>query len=225
MTFDSPLTRSTTQSHMASRKWCNAWRTAPVSGAARANVEAMLMPRATAAHDLDITGLLSVHSHGDLTIKAPCCNRHILANNWFVFENENLVASSHTADRRQPPDHELVSCRTSATGTSPIAADIISGSETPYELSWPSKSAECKQTWCDTSLGGFPIKVQGAFVGNVASFVGHAFDARANTAIERVQSEVEATTSLSRCTAHGNALSDRPTPTPSVPIAHATDEK
>lgn len=227
-----------------------------VTPVAAANDGTELMERVAAAYTLDVAGVLAVRSHSDLTIKAPIFGRHIVDDNWYVFENGNLTASSHKTDPRQPPLHDpyrssylseytyqLAPCATCAPGTSAIAyesktrdvahahgtfivntttAHIISGSETPYKLPWPTKSGELNAVWADSGDGWFPVKVDGAFVGNIGPFVGRAFYAQANTTIERYRSVSAATASLVASTGLAAAPSDLPTPTPDVALGTTT---
>ncbi len=216
-----------------------------------------LMERVAVAYALDVAGVLAVRSHSDLTIKAPIFGRHITDDNWYVFENGNLTASSHRSDPRQPPlrdpyratylpeyTYQLTPCTTCAPGTSAIAyeskfrdvahahgtfivntatAHIISGSETPYKLPWPTKSGELNSVWANSSGGWFPVKVDGAFVGNIGPFVGRAFYAQSNTTIERFRSVSAATASLIASTGLAAAPSDLPSPTPVAAVGATTN--
>lgn len=95
-----------------------------------------LMARVAAAYATDVSGVVAVRSHSDLTIKAPIFGRHIVDDNWFVFFNGNLAASSKKTDPRQPPvrdpyraayldeySYRIVPCATCAPGTSAIACE------------------------------------------------------------------------------------------------------
>lgn len=242
--------------------------TKPLSGAGASEIDSPLatrddgaarMQRVAAAYDLDVAGVLAVRSHSDLTIKAPIFGRHIVDDNWYVFENGTLAASSHKTDPRQPPLHDpyrssylseytyrIERCATCSPGTSAIAyesktrdvahahgtfivndasAHIMSGSETPYKLPWPTKSGELDALWSESPNGWFPVKVDGAFVGNIGPFVGRAFYEQSNTTIERYGSVSEATASLVRATGLAAAPGTETTPAPNVAVARSTDAR
>lgn len=216
---------------------------APISTPVDGNA---LMQRVATAYARNVSGVVAVRSHGDLTIRAPLFGRHIVEDDWYVFENGDLVASSRKADPRQPPLHDpyranylseytyrVAPCPTCAPGTSAIAyeseqrdvahahgtfvidtvtAHIISGSETPYRLPWPTKSGELDAVWAETPGGWFPVRVEGAFVGKVGPFVGRATFAQANGTIERYPSIAAATEALVRATGLAAAPSTTPAP-------------
>ena len=104
-------------------------------------------------------------------------------------------------------------------------AHILRGSETPYKLPWPTKSGELDATWAEVPGGWFPVKVDGAFVGNIGPFVGRAFYSQANTTIERYPSVSAATASLVAQTGLAAAPTDAPTTPSDVAVEKATDAR
>jgi hypothetical protein len=51
---------------------------------------------------------------------------------------------------------------------------IISSTETPYKLPWPTRSGSLDATWGFVAGTWLPIGIRGTFVGRVGPFVGHA---------------------------------------------------
>lgn len=95
---------------------------------------APLMRRVAAAYTRDVAGVVAVRSHSDLRIAAPLFGRHIVDDDWYVYRDGTLAASSHKVDPRQPPLHDPyreryldeytyrhVRCPTCAAGTAAIA--------------------------------------------------------------------------------------------------------
>jgi hypothetical protein len=55
-----------------------------------------------------------------------------------------------------------------------ITNRIVSSSETPYKLPWPTRSGSLDATWGDVAGAWLPIGIRGSFVGRIGPFVGHA---------------------------------------------------
>ena len=193
-----------------------------------------LMRRVAATYSHDVTGVVAVRSHSELTIAAPVFRRHIVDDGWFVFADGVLAATSHKSDPRQPPLHDpyrerylgeytfhSVACTTCAPGSSAIAyeseahdvahahgtlvvdeatARITSSSETPYKLPWPTKSGSLDARWGDAKGGWFPLEIDGAFVGNIGPFVGHARYAQVLSAYDRYPTVATAVATLTNQT-------------------------
>ncbi len=51
---------------------------------------------------------------------------------------------------------------------------IVSSSETPYKLPWPTRSGSLDATWGDVAGTWLPTGVRGSFIGRIGPFVGHA---------------------------------------------------
>ena len=200
---------------------------------------APLMRRVAAAYTRDVAGVVAVRSHSDLRIAAPLFGRHIVDDDWYVYRDGTLAATSHKTDPRQPPLHDPyreryldeytfrhVRCATCAPGTAAIAyesdahdvahahgtfvvddetAHIVSGSETPYALPWPTKSGELDAEWAESAKGWFPVKIVGAFVGRIGPFVGRAQYAQEITTIDRYANVETASAELTRLTGRASA--------------------
>ena len=114
-----------------------------------------------------------------------------------------------------------VACTTCASGSSAIAYDsqahdvahahgtlvvdeatarITSSSETPYKLPWPTKSGSLDARWGEAADGWFPLQIDGAFVGNIGPFVGHARYAQVLSAYDRYPSVASAVAKLANQT-------------------------
>ncbi len=114
-----------------------------------------------------------------------------------------------------------VACATCAPGTTAIAYDssardvahahgtlvvdeatarITNSSETPYKLPWPTKSGSLDARWGEVSDGWFPLQIDGAFVGNIGPFVGHARYAQVLGAYDRYPSVATAVAVLAKQT-------------------------
>jgi hypothetical protein len=117
--------------------------------------------------------------------------------------------------------YRVVACATCAPGTTAIAYDspardvahahgtlvvdeatarIVSSSETPYKLPWPTKSGSLDARWGEAGGGWFPLQIDGAFVGNIGPFVGRARYAQALSAYDRYSSVATAVTALANRT-------------------------
>jgi hypothetical protein len=81
-----------------------------------------------------------------------------------------------------------------------VTARIASSSETPYKLPWPTKSGSLDAHWGDAPAGWFPLHIDGAFVGNIGPFVGHARYAQALSAYDRYSSVATAVAALANRT-------------------------
>jgi hypothetical protein len=115
----------------------------------------------------------------------------------------------------------VVACATCAAGTIAIAYDsrkrdvahaygmlvvdeatarITSSSETPYKLPWPTKSGSLEARWGAAADGWFPLQIDGAFVGNIGPFVGHARYAQALSPYDRYPNVATAVAALTNRT-------------------------
>jgi hypothetical protein len=92
--------------------------------------------------------------------------------------------SSEVAIRFEAREHDV----THAFGQLVVdrtSGRIVTSSETPYKLPWPTRSGTLDATWGDVADTWLPIGVHGTFVGRIGPFVGHADYRQALSAYER----------------------------------------
>jgi len=86
-----------------------------------------------------------------------------------------------------------------ASGTivvDPATALIITETEKPYKLPWPTQDGALVATWGSAGGGWFPKTISGSFVGRIGPFVGHAYYAQTLTAYSRFPDVDDAAKSL-----------------------------
>jgi hypothetical protein len=62
---------------------------------------------------------------------------------------------------------------------------IVSATETPYRLPWPTKRGVLAASWGGAAGAWFPLTIDGSFVGSIGPFVGHATYAQALSDYDR----------------------------------------
>jgi hypothetical protein len=67
----------------------------------------------------------------------------------------------------------------------PVTARIVSETEKPYKLPWPTQDGALVATWGSAGGGWYPLAISGTFIGRIGPFVGHAYYTQSLTAYER----------------------------------------
>jgi hypothetical protein len=91
---------------------------------------------------------------------------------------------------------------------------IMTFTETPYAFVWPTKSGQFDVAWGGSGSDWYPQHIDGAFMGSVGPFVGHAQYVETLSSYEHYSNVDTATSALMRATGEPSVDLDTPAPQP-----------